>query len=446
MLILGAPGAGKTTLLSELASELMRRAKTNCIEPIPVVFNLASWAIDRQPLATWLAEELAVGYGVPLRTASAWVARDELTVLLDGFDEVAERYRPACAQAINQYRQDHGMALMAVCSRTQALEEMTVRLHMDEAVELLPPTRAQIDRYFRYLEQTGTQLADVRAALDTDEALQELVRSPLMLHVIALAYHGRPALALSQPGTTEQRRQQLWRAYVDRMFEQRPLNDDERYSRQQAISWLTWLARHLQEFEQTELRFDQAAPYRFSRPERPWQKSMNPILWLRLGLLAIDPHLVPRKRDDRTFRAKLKSSISEFDSEIAFAVFVMAVIGGIAEVSPGVPPLVALIIAVVLPTAILLICLALVFFLEVFLLVAGKFDSGSQFLQHWGVRGLLVAAGVAPWRYGAFLDAMTERLLLRRSGAGYVFVHALLRDYFADRASADLLTADPATK
>ena len=197
MLILGAPGAGKTTLLSELASELMRRAKTNCIEPIPVVFNLASWAIDRQPLATWLAEELAVGYGVPLRTASAWVARDELTVLLDGFDEVAERYRPACAQAINQYRQDHGMALMAVCSRTQALEEMTVRLHMDEAVELLPPTRAQIDRYFRYLEQTGTQLADVRAALDTDEALQELVRSPLMLHVIALAYHGRPALALA---------------------------------------------------------------------------------------------------------------------------------------------------------------------------------------------------------------------------------------------------------
>ena len=290
LLILGAPGAGKTTLLSELASELIKRAEANPGEPVPVVFNLASWAIRRQPLATWLAEEFAAGYNVPLRTSSAWVANDALTVLLDGFDEVAERYRPACAEAINRYRQEHGIALMAVCSRTQAIQEMTVRLHVEEAVELLPPTRAQIDRYFRYLEQTGTQLADVRAALDTDEALQELMRSPLMLHVITLAYHGRPALALTRPGTAKQRRQQLWRAYVDRMFEQRPLNEHHRYSREQAIGWLIWLARHLQQFEQAELRFDQMVLF-LSQPARIWRIKRNMTRWFRLGLLAADPHL-----------------------------------------------------------------------------------------------------------------------------------------------------------
>ena len=49
-------------------------------------------------------------------------------------------------------------------------------------------------------------------------------------------------------------------------------------------------------------------------------------------------------------------------------------------------------------------------------LVDKLLSRGFRFLKHWGVRGLLVGAGVAPWRYGTFLDAMTERLLLRRSG------------------------------
>jgi hypothetical protein len=451
LVILGAPGAGKTTLLCELASELMKRAEVDPGEPIPVVLNLASWPIRRQPLATWLAEELAVGYNVPLRTSWAWVAHDAMTVLLDGFDEVAERYRPACAEAINRYRQEHGIASMAVCSRTQAIEELTVRLHMDEAVELLPPTRAQIDRYFRYLEQTGTRLADVRAALDTDEALQELVRSPLMLHVIALAYHGRPALALERPGTAKQRKRQLWRAYVDRMFEQRPLNEHHRYSRPQAIGWLTWLARHLQQLEQTELRFDQLL-YQFSQPGL-WRKKMYVTRWLRLGVLAADPHLVPRERDDRTLRARLRDYVLEDKTSIiigmlagAVVMLAMAVFLGIAKGNAD-GPLSGLITALVTPLVIELPAVLIVaLYFGTICLVEYLISRGLRFIRHWGVRGLLVGVGVAPWRYGAFLDAMTERLLLRRSGAGYVFVHALLRDYLADQASIDLLTVDPTVR
>jgi hypothetical protein len=37
-----------------------------------------------------------------------------------------------------------------------------------------------------------------------------------------------------------------------------------------------------------------------------------------------------------------------------------------------------------------------------------------------------------PWRYDAFLEAMVQRLLLRRSGNAYLFVHRLLRDYLAE--------------
>jgi hypothetical protein len=52
--------------------------------------------------------------------------------------------------------------------------------------------------------------------------------------------------------------------------------------------------------------------------------------------------------------------------------------------------------------------------------------------QHYVMRAFLVRARVAPWRYDAFLEAMVQRLLLRRSGNAYLFVHRLLRDYLAE--------------
>jgi len=71
LLILGAPGAGKTTLLLELARDLLDRAAAEPVIPIPVVFNLSSWALRRRPLADWLAAELVTRYDVPRRTAAA---------------------------------------------------------------------------------------------------------------------------------------------------------------------------------------------------------------------------------------------------------------------------------------------------------------------------------------------------------------------------------------
>jgi hypothetical protein len=67
-------------------------------------------------------------------------------------------------------------------------------------------------------------------------------------------------------------------------------------------------------------------------------------------------------------------------------------------------------------------------------LAVGLVFGGAACVQHYRVRAALVRAGVAPWRYGGFLDAMTKRLLLRRSGSGYLFVHRLFRDYLADLA------------
>src|SRR5689334_20103301 len=65
VLILGAPGAGKTTTLLELARDLLDRAERDDTHPMPVVFNLSSWAVKRSLLAEWLVDELNERYDVP---------------------------------------------------------------------------------------------------------------------------------------------------------------------------------------------------------------------------------------------------------------------------------------------------------------------------------------------------------------------------------------------
>lgn len=55
----------------------------------------------------------------------------------------------------------------------------------------------------------------------------------------------------------------------------------------------------------------------------------------------------------------------------------------------------------------------------------------AAFLQHFVLRFFLSQSGLLPWRLVAFLDEATERLLLRKVGGSYIFVHRLLRDTLA---------------
>jgi len=130
LLILGAPGAGKTTLLLTLAQDLLIRAAQDPEHPIPVVFPLSSWAAQQRPLAEWLVEALHEQYQVYPETGRVWVETDQILPLLDGLDEVAPERRDACVEAINTFRQDHGLLPLVVCSRIADYEALTTRLRL----------------------------------------------------------------------------------------------------------------------------------------------------------------------------------------------------------------------------------------------------------------------------------------------------------------------------
>jgi len=61
----------------------------------------------------------------------------------------------------------------------------------------------------------------------------------------------------------------------------------------------------------------------------------------------------------------------------------------------------------------------------------GLLNGGIACIKHVLLRFFLWRAGVLPWNYVRFLDYAAERILLRKVGGGYIFVHRLLLEYFA---------------
>ncbi|MDQ2995512.1 MAG: NACHT domain-containing protein [Chloroflexota bacterium] len=269
LLILGAPGAGKTTLLLELARSLISRAEQDHNHPLPVIFNLSSWAAARRPLSAWFVEELCTKYDVPRRIARGWADADALLPLLDGLDEVDPVHREACVEAINMYRQEHGIVPLAVSSRTADYEALSKKLRLRGAIIVQPLTTKQIDAY---LEQTGDQLAAVQAALRDDEVLYELVETPLMLSIVTLAYRGVALGTLPTMGSSAEQRERVFAAYIDRMFRRR--GTDVRYSRAQTMRWLTWLAGALSRHTQTIFFLERLQPDWLPTRRTRWQYAL----------------------------------------------------------------------------------------------------------------------------------------------------------------------------
>ena len=191
LLILGAEGSGKTTALLQLARSLIARAEKDPTQPIPIVFNLASWT-GADTLLWWLVQELGSKYYVPIRLARSWLERQRLVILLDGLDEVNDFHREHCIAAINCFLREVGSPGVAVCSRFEEYWLQPARLAFGAAIRLEPLTPEQVDTY---LSTGGTRLDALRATLAIDGDLCELACSPLLLGVMSLCLSRRACSA-----------------------------------------------------------------------------------------------------------------------------------------------------------------------------------------------------------------------------------------------------------
>jgi hypothetical protein len=80
-------------------------------------------------------------------------------------------------------------------------------------------------------------------------------------------------------------------------------------------------------------------------------------------------------------------------------------------------------------------------------LLVGLVAGGAPVLKHVVLRLSLVRNRSTPWNYVRFLDHAAKRLLLRKVGGGYAFIHRMLLEYFAARyvETSKSGTSDPVT-
>jgi hypothetical protein len=181
-------------------------------------------------------------------------------------------------EAINAFREAHGLLPIVVCSRVGEYAELRSRLRLGGAIVVQPLTRSQVTAYLR---QMGRLLAGLRAALREDGTLWEMLETPLMLNIVTLAYQGQSAAAMRMSGTPEERRRHLFAAYVARMFARR--GNDTRYSRDLTLHWLTYLARGMVQHSQSVFYIEQLQPNWLPTRAACWRYTIIDRLGSALG-------------------------------------------------------------------------------------------------------------------------------------------------------------------
>ncbi len=255
LLILGEPGAGKTVTLLKLAESLLSRTENDLSQPLPVVVNLSSWGKQQKPIADWLVQELYETYQVSKSLGQAWIAEEQLILLLDGLDEVKEKYRNACVKALNDFIQHHGLTEMVVCCRVHDYEALSEQLILRSAIYVQPLTSVQIDWY---LEQAGEQLQALKTVIQENSDLKAFASSPLILGVMSLAYESCAVEDLPQLPTVTAWSRRLLDTYIERMFQRR--GTTQQYSKGKTTRWLIWLARQMYQGSQTMFLIEALQP------------------------------------------------------------------------------------------------------------------------------------------------------------------------------------------
>ncbi|MGK7917680.1 MAG: ATP-dependent Clp protease adaptor ClpS [Prochloraceae cyanobacterium] len=278
LLILGEPGSGKTTTLLQLARDLIAQAEQDTNKPIPVIFNLSSFfdissgINEKQAICQWLVEELHAQYQIPKHIGQTWVREQQLLLLLDGLDELARENRQLCVKALNEFGRACGSTEIVVCSRCWEYENLSERLRLQAAIYIQPLTPEQVDRYLAAL---GEEMAALRTLLTKEPILQELVKTPLMLSAIALAYQGMSPENLSNL-SIEESHKHLFNAYIQRMFSRR--GSSEPYSQEQSVRWLSELALRMSRESPAVFLIERIQPswLRVNHKDKftlPWQRN-----------------------------------------------------------------------------------------------------------------------------------------------------------------------------
>ena len=460
LLILGDPGAGKTIALLQLAQRLLERSEQNLSLPMPIVFNLSSWAKDRKTIVNWLIDELLEKYQVPKSLGELWIRQQQLILLLDGLDEVKVDYRNDCVWALNEFIGLFPKTEVTVCSRVKDYEALTERLQISSALCLQPLSPKQV---YQFLDSVGGSLAGLKALLKTDAALEQFAQTPLILNLMSSAYQGWSAEKLMQElRFAPEREQHLFDTYIDRRLERGAASD---YPKNQVLRWLSWLAGRMVQEKQTIFLIEKLQPTWLK--DRSEEKTYRIrtfivsglIVGLSSGLIAgliasLPKEISPLEQLSWSWQRAKSRFIREFLTGAGYGLIFGLRFGlsfglgsglGNGEIAQRTVPNQG--IRTSLRNGLFIglsfeLIVGLRFglssgliagrsFGRSFGLIPGLKYGGTACIQHFSLRQLLHRKDRIPWNYAKFLDFTSDRLLMKKVGGGYVFFHRMLLEHFA---------------
>ncbi|MGW1681288.1 NACHT domain-containing protein [Saccharopolyspora sp. NPDC002376] len=262
-MILGRAGAGKTVLAHRLILDLLNNTATG---PVPVLFSISDWNPATE-LRSWLAEYLVRDFpfldapdAVGKKLAEVFVFRGLILPVLDGFDEIPERHRPAAVRQISTLDLpliltsrpgEYARAAYEIKAVGGAAAIMLEDLTLEETHEYLrqstgKPRGPVWDGVFEQLRTAP----EARASRN----LTTVLTSPLMVMLARTVYNDNPGrhpgelLDTGRFSEAEDLEDHLLDVYVDTVY---TLSNGPQISRrpnwnpEQAHRWLGYLANHL---------------------------------------------------------------------------------------------------------------------------------------------------------------------------------------------------------
>lgn len=225
-LLLGEPGAGKTITLMAATRDAAAARLADRTAPLPIFGLLSVWdAAGQTPLAEWLGKSDKL---LTPEAVSRVMGNGGALLLLDGLDEmggersekrrdditgqeIEERYDPR-KRFLSTLKTQLGENRALVTCRIADYAAIGDQAALEGAVTLQKLTDAQLRDYLK-------DLPKLLEAVETDDALREIARTPLLLSYFAFAFRDRgddlKALEDLREGAL---RDAIFNAYMDKRY------------------------------------------------------------------------------------------------------------------------------------------------------------------------------------------------------------------------------------
>jgi HEAT repeat protein/DNA polymerase III delta prime subunit len=223
VLLLGEPGSGKTTTLLAFATEIAEQRLSNPDLLLPVYAPIHTWD-GKSKITDWLAYVT----GLDSTLLQEQIEADRIILMLDGLDELPSG--DFSDDATDSHTRDYRLEFMKVLGEIETtptiitcryrgyqeiIRKHNHRIPLKGAVTLKPLSNLQIEEYLN-------QQPDLWSALQTDQTLFDIARTPLILTLLIVAYLGAGEQAHELKNLSNSPsilRDQLFKIYVQKRYE-----------------------------------------------------------------------------------------------------------------------------------------------------------------------------------------------------------------------------------